>query len=149
MPEPSPRMNIIIGIFSYIPLIIYFFVAVLLTIIAVVSLYDAAQLIWNLDATKLLPVGSLSQNLLLTDGIVKVVNAILLTITIIVLFETVTVYFRTKHVPVRALLIAGLTGTIREILIINYSTGLDPLRLFATVGILAVLIAGVVLVKED
>jgi uncharacterized membrane protein (DUF373 family) len=138
MPEPSPRMNIIIGIFSYIPLIIYFFVAILLTIVAVVSLYDAALLIKNLDLT-----------LLLTDGIVKVVNAILLTITIIVLFETVTVYFRTKHVPVRALLIAGLTGTIREILIINYTPLSNPLLLFATVGILAALIAGVILVKED
>jgi uncharacterized membrane protein (DUF373 family) len=138
MPEPSPRMNIIIGIFSYIPLIIYFFVAILLTVVAVVSLIDAAILIQNLATTKLF-----------TDGIVKVVNAILLTITIIVLFETVTVYFRTKHVPVRALLIAGLTGTIREILIINYSTALNPLQLFATVGILAALIAGVVLIKED
>jgi uncharacterized membrane protein (DUF373 family) len=138
MPEPSPRMNIVIGIFSYIPLIIYFFVAILLTVVAVVSLIDAAILIQNLATTKLF-----------TDGIVKVVNAILLTITIIVLFETVTVYFRTKHVPVRALLIAGLTGTIREILIINYSTALNPLQLFATVGILAALIAGVVLIKED
>jgi uncharacterized membrane protein (DUF373 family) len=138
MPEPSPRMNIVIGIFSYIPLIIYFFVAILLTVVAVVSLIDAAILIKSLATTQLF-----------TEGIVKVVNAILLTITIIVLFETVTVYFRTKHVPVRALLIAGLTGTIREILIINYSTALNPLQLFATVGILAALIAGVVLIKED
>ena len=138
MPEPSPRMNIVIGIFSYIPLIIYFFVAILLTVVALVSLIDAAILIKSLATTQLF-----------TEGIVKVVNAILLTITIIVLFETVTVYFRTKHVPVRALLIAGLTGTIREILIINYSTALNPLQLFATVGILAALIAGVVLIKED
>jgi uncharacterized membrane protein (DUF373 family) len=138
MPEPSPRMNIIIGIFSYIPLIIYFFVAILLTVVALVSLIDAAILIQSLATTQLF-----------TEGIVKVVNAILLTITIIVLFETVTVYFKTKHVPVRALLIAGLTGTIREILIINYSTVLNPLQLFATVGILAALIAGVVLIKED
>jgi uncharacterized membrane protein (DUF373 family) len=145
MPEPSPRMNIIIGSFSYIPLIIYFFVAILLTIVAVVSLYDAAWLLY--EATQL--VRDLEYAKLLSDGIVKVVNAILLTITIIVLFETVTVYFRTKHVPVRALLIAGLTGTIREILIINYSTVLNPLQLFATVGILAALIAGVILIKEE
>ena len=137
MPEPSPRMNIIINIFSYIPLIIYFFVAILLTIVAVVSLYDAGLLIQNLIETQKF-----------VDGIVKVVNAILLTITIIVLFETVTVYFRTKHVPVRALLVAGLTGTIRQILIITYSP-VETMQIFATIGILAVLIAGVVLVKED
>jgi len=138
MPDLSPRMNIIIDFFSYIPLIIYFFVAILLTIVAVVSLYDAALLIQNLIHM---------QNF--ADGIVKVVNAILLTITIIVLFETVTVYFRTKHVPVKALLIAGLTGTIRQILIISYTPEVNTLQLFATIGILAVLIAGVVLVKED
>jgi uncharacterized membrane protein (DUF373 family) len=145
MPEPSPRMNIVIGVFSYIPLIIYFFVAILLTIVAVVSLYDAASLLYDIA----LRINSVENAKLLSEGIVKVVNAILLTITIIVLFETVTVYFRTKHVPVRALLIAGLTGTIREILIINYSTELNPLQLFATVGILAALIAGVILIKED
>ena len=47
------------------------------------------------------------------------ITALLLTITIIVLFETVTVYFKTKHVEVRALLIAGLTGMVRHILIFN------------------------------
>jgi uncharacterized membrane protein (DUF373 family) len=137
MPDPSPRMNIVINLFSYIPLVIYFFVAIMLTIVAVVSLYDAALLIEELIVT-----------MAFAEGIVQVVYAILLTITVIVLFETVTVYFRTKHVPVRALLVAGLTGTIRQILVVTYKT-VDPLQLFAIIGILAVLIAGVVLVKED
>jgi uncharacterized membrane protein (DUF373 family) len=130
-------MNVIITTFSYIPLVIYFCVAVLLTIVAVVSLYDAVLLIDILIET-----GNFA------SGIIQVVNAILLTITVIVLFETVTVYFKTKHVPVHALLVAGLTGTIRQVLLISYST-VDTLQLFATIGILAVLVAGVVLVKED
>jgi uncharacterized membrane protein (DUF373 family) len=138
MPETSPRMNIIINVFSYIPLIIYFCVAVLLTIVAVVSLYDVVKIMQTLLAS-----GNFA------NEIIQVVNGILLTITIIVLFETVTVYFRTKHVPVRALLVAGLTGTIREILVINYSSPINPVQLFGTIGILAVLIAGVVLVKEE
>lgn len=137
MPEPSPRMNIIINVFSFIPLIIYFCVAILLTIVAVASLWDCAILILKLVETQ-----DFAKNLY------PVITAILLTITIIVLFETVTVYFRTKHVPVRALLVAGLTGTIRQVLIINY-TPVETTQLAATIGIMAVLIAGVVLVKED
>lgn len=137
MPEPSPRMNIIINVFSFIPLIIYFCVAILLTIVAIASLWDCAILILKLVETQ-----DFAKNLY------PVITAILLTITIIVLFETVTVYFRTKHVPVRALLVAGLTGTIRQVLIINY-TPVETTQLAATIGIMAVLIAGVVLVKED
>ncbi len=137
MTEPSPRMNIIISLFSYIPLIIYFFVAIMLTIVAVASLWDCAMLIVKLIVTQ-----DYAKNLY------PVVTSILLTITIIVLFETVTVYFKTKHVPVRALLVAGLTGTIRQILIINY-TPVETTQLLATIGILAVLTAGVVLIKED
>jgi phosphate starvation-inducible membrane PsiE len=60
----------------------------------------------------------------------------------------VTVYFRTKHVEVRALLIAGLTGMVRHVLVYNVST-VDPLVLFGTVALLAVLIAGIVLVKPE
>ena len=136
MTEPSPRMNIIINVFSYIPLVIYFCVAILLTLVAIASLYDCVILVLNLPSAKIF-----------ATGVIGIIYAILLTITVIVLFETVTIYFRTKHVPVRALLVAGLTGTIRQILVISYST-VDTLQLFATIGILAVLIAGVVLVKE-
>jgi uncharacterized membrane protein (DUF373 family) len=148
MAEPSPQMNVIINIFSYIPLIIYFFVAILLTIVAIASLWDCAVLMGNLvtNSSAVTVVTTMTQGG--EPGIISVVYAILLTITVIVLFETVTVYFRTKHVPVRALLVAGLTGTIRQILVISYST-VNVLQLAATIGILAVLIAGVVLVKEE
>jgi uncharacterized membrane protein (DUF373 family) len=143
MAEPSPRMNVIISVFSYIPLIIYFCVAILLTVVAIASLWDCTVLMGNLITN------SSAVNVQSSEpGIIQVVYAILLTITVIVLFETVTVYFRTKHVPVRALLVAGLTGTIRQILVISYST-VNVLQLLATIGILAVLIAGVVLVKEE
>jgi hypothetical protein len=139
-------MNVIINIFSYIPLVIYFCVAILLTIIAIASLWDCAVLMANLVTIGGAAAGVTTQGG--EPGIISVVYAILLTITVIVLFETVTVYFRTKHVPVRALLVAGLTGTIRQILVISYST-VNVLQLVATIGILAVLIAGVVLVKEE
>jgi phosphate starvation-inducible membrane PsiE len=130
-------MDFLIAFFSLVPLILYTLVAILLTVIAVFSLWDAVQII--------------SQMIISLDfatKIIDVINAILLTITIIVLFETVTVYFKTKHVEVRALLIAGFTGMVRHVLVYNVST-VDPLVLFGTVSLLAVLIAGIILVKPE
>jgi uncharacterized membrane protein (DUF373 family) len=109
----------------------------MLTIIAVFSLYDSAIVIYQLIVPPSVPV-----------NLISVINALLLTITIIVLFETVTVYFRTKHVEVRALLIAGLTGMVRHILVYNME-GIDPMAMVATAGLLAVLIAGIVLVRPE
>jgi uncharacterized membrane protein (DUF373 family) len=112
-------------------------VAILLTIIAFFSVWDALQLIIQMIVSRDF-----------ANGLVSVIYALLLTITIIVLFETVTVYFRTKHVEVRALLIAGLTGIVRHVLVYNVAT-VDPAMLFGTVALLAVLIAGIVLVKPE
>ncbi|MDD1685553.1 phosphate-starvation-inducible PsiE family protein [Methanoregula sp.] len=130
-------MEHLIAFFSLVPMVLYTIVAILLTIIAAFSVWDALQLIAQMILTRDF-----------TNGLVNVIYALLLTITIIVLFETVTVYFKTKHVEVRALLIAGLTGMVRHVLIYNVST-VDPAVLFGTVALLAVLIAGIVLVKPE
>jgi len=58
------------------------------------------------------------------------------------------VYFRRKHVEVRALIFAGLTGIVRHVLVYNRE-GIDPMTMFATVALLAFLIAGLVLVKPE
>ena len=130
-------MELLISFFSLVPMVLYTIVAILLTIIAFFSVWDALQLIVQMI---------LSRDF--ANGLVSVIYALLLTITIIVLFETVTVYFRTKHVEVRALLIAGLTGIVRHVLVYNVAT-VDPAMLFGTVALLAVLIAGIVLVKPE
>lgn len=130
-------MEYLINFFSLVPMILYTIVAILLTVIAVFSVWDAVQLIMQMVIS-----------LDFTTKIIDVINAILLTITIIVLFETVTVYFKTKHVEVRALLIAGFTGMVRHVLVYNVST-VDPMVLFGTVLLLAVLIAGIILVKPE
>ena len=115
----------------------YIIVAALLTIIAVFSIYDAAQ-----QVVAMVVSGDFA------NGLLQVIYALLLTITIVVLFETVTIYFRTKRVDVRALLIAGLTGMVRHILVYNVTTT-DVPQMFATVALLAVLIAGIVLIKGE
>ena len=130
-------MDPIIRFFSFVPLVLYIIVAILLTIIALFSLYDSANLVMQLLTT--------AND---TINIISVINALLLTITIIVLFETVTVYFKTKHVEVRALLIAGLTGMVRHVLVYNVATT-DAMQMFATVAVLSVLIAGIVLIKPE
>ena len=130
-------MDLLIAFFSLVPVILYTIVAILLTIIAVFSVWDALQLIAQMI---------LSRDF--ANSLISVINALLLTITIIVLFETVTVYFRTKHIEVRAFLIAGLTGIVRHVLVYNIAT-VDPAMVFGTVALLAVLIAGIVLVKPE
>ena len=137
MAEHHSPVEYVIKIFSIVPMILYMIVAIMLTIIAFFSVYDAAQLIVQMINSRDF-----------ANGLVGVIYALLLTITIIVLFETVTVYFRTKHVEVRALLIAGLTGMVRHILVYNVGT-VDPAMVFGTVALLAVLIAGIVLVKPE
>lgn len=137
MEKNKSIMDFLIAFFSLVPLILYTLVAILLTVIAVFSLWDAVQIISQMIIS-----------LDFTTKIIDVINAILLTITIIVLFETVTVYFKTKHVEVRALLIAGFTGMVRHVLVYNVST-VDPMVLFGTVLLLAVLIAGIILVKPE
>ena len=137
MAEKQTITEFITSFFSLVPLVLYMIVAIMLTIIAVFSVWDSAVLIYQLLVPAVVPVDLISVN-----------NALLLTITIIVLFETVTVYFKTKHVEVRALLVAGLTGMVRHILVYNME-GIDPMTMFATVALLAVLIAGIVLVKPE
>ena len=99
VPVQQTGLEYIIRFFSLVPMAMYMIVAAMLTIIAFFSVYDAAQQIVSMITLHDF-----------ADGLLNVIYSLLLTITIIVLFETVTVYFRTKHVEVRALLIAGLTG---------------------------------------
>jgi len=137
MPENTSKTILITNFFSLVPLVLYTIVAIMLTIIAVFSVWDSAVLIYQLIVPPPIPV-----------NLTSVINALLLTITIIVLFETVTVYFKTKHVEVRALLVAGLTGMVRHVLVYNMD-GIDPMTMFGTVALLAVLIAGIVLIKPE
>ena len=142
MPETRSLMELVAKFFSLVPLVLYTVVAIMLTIIAIFSVYDAV--IFILQLLHLIPQP--------TDGtvvdIISVINALLLTITIIVLFETVSVYFKTKHVEVRALLVAGLTGTVRHVLVYNVAK-VDANVMFAVVALLAVLIVGIIYVKPE
>lgn len=131
------RANQIVNTFSMISISVYIGVAILLSIIAIFSL-----------AESFLGVIALLSSMQWEQGIVQVIYSILFTIIIIELFETVTVYIKTKRVPVRALLIVALTALIRHIIIINISDT-ELLHYLGLSVIMAVLIAGIYLLKED
>lgn len=138
MPEFSEeRANQLVNILSVIPIAIYIGVAVLLSIIAILSLL-----------VSFLEVITMLTTMQWEEGITQAIYSLLFTIIIIELFETVTVYLKTKKVPVRTFLIVALTALIRHLIVINIS----ETEIYNYLGIsvvMAVLIAGIYLIKED
>jgi uncharacterized membrane protein (DUF373 family) len=127
----------IIRVMTVVPVAIYIVVAFFLTIVAIMSLGITFIDIYHMINT---------QNY--GEGIIQVVYGILLTVIIIELFETVIVYLRTKRVPVRAILIAGLTAMIRHVIILNISET-KPEVLIGSAVMIAVLVGGAYLLRED
>ncbi|WP_286879214.1 phosphate-starvation-inducible PsiE family protein, partial [Methanoculleus sp. UBA413] len=77
---------------------IYLLIAVSLSLLAIISFYDVA-----LQMAALIHAGDMTQ------GVLQVLHALLLTIIIVEILETVTAYFRTSRVQVTPILIAGIT----------------------------------------
>jgi uncharacterized membrane protein (DUF373 family) len=127
----------VIRVMTAVPVLIYIVLALFLTIVALISLGITLFEIISLFIT---------QNW--DEGIIQVIYSILLTVIIIELFETVIVYLKTKRVPVRAILIAGLTAMIRHVIIFNISVA-QPIEIIGPAVMLAVLIAGVYLLREE
>lgn len=127
------------GIISFIartPTWLYIIVAGILIVAAILSLYEAGTLSMLLIRT---------QDFSLGKG---VLIALFHAITAIVLLETTIVFFRTAHLAVQTLLIAGLTESIRHVLVYDVMT-MDPMHIFALVSVIAVLIAGIVMTKNE
>ncbi len=119
--------------------VIYVLVAIVLLILAAVSLLDAitgfGMIITGLKET----------------GMMDALHAVLLTIIIIEIMETVTGYLRTKTIQIRPLLIAGITAMVRRLLFFDT----EPLSVLllgeivlAIVAVLVLTIAIIYLGKE-
>ncbi|WP_298665488.1 phosphate-starvation-inducible PsiE family protein [uncultured Methanofollis sp.] len=118
--------------------VIYLFIAIVLALLALVSFYDVA----------LQFVDILKADVPMTDSILTVLHALLVTIIIIEILETVTAYFRTNRLQVRPILIAGLTAMVRKVLVY----GLEPTDIIdvaGTVAVIAVLTIAVVLIGKE
>lgn len=137
IPDEAESIRFVVHVISDIQLAVYVVIAALFSIVAVVSLYDAVKEIIGLFSSTDLQV-----------GIVGVLEALLLSITVLTLLTTVTVYFQTRHFEPRPLLIAGLTSMIRHVIVSNVAVS-EPIQIFGTVAVLAVLIAGIVLTSQE
>jgi uncharacterized membrane protein (DUF373 family) len=116
---------------------IYFAIALVLALLAAISFADIAQGFLSLGGAAGL-----------TTGISNILRAVLLTIIIVEILETVIVYFRTNRVLVRPILIAGLTAMVRRILFYGVDV-IQPMDLIVDAVVIAVLTAAVVLVGKE
>jgi uncharacterized membrane protein (DUF373 family) len=129
--------NRVIAWMGTIPVLVYIIVALFLTIVAIISL-----------GMTFLTITAMFSSANWEIGIINVIYAILLTVIIVELFETVTVYLRTRRVPVRAILIAGLTALIRHVIVMNL-TEFDPVETTGLAILIAVFIGGIFLLRDD
>ena len=135
--EIDHTMQKMTGIISLLTKLIYFITAVVLSLLALVSFVVA-----GIQFLTLFGPGDLTTNLL------QVLHAILLTIIIVEILETVTAYFKTSRVLVRPILVAGLTATVRQVIIAGVGT-INPTDTLVIVAVIAVLTAAVVLVGKE
>lgn len=94
-----------VTVFEYAELVLYGAVAVLLVVIAIISILDE--------------VGSITAYLV-TEAPILGVQALLNTIIILELLTTVVGYMKTKSISLGLLLGAGLTAMIRKIITVGY-----------------------------
>ena len=125
------------GALSLVTRWIYLAIAIVLSLLALISLVDVVK--------GFIDIGS---SLTLTAGILNVLHAVLLTIIIIEILETVIVYFRTNRVLVRPILVAGLTAMVRRILFYGVEA-IQPMDLLVDAVVIAVLTAAVVLIGKE
>jgi uncharacterized membrane protein (DUF373 family) len=125
------------GILTLVTRWIYFAIAIVLALVALLSLVEVAR--------AFLSIGS---SLTLMAGILAILHSVLLTIIIVEILETVIVYFKTNRVLVRPILVAGLTAMVRRILFYGVES-IEPMDLFVDAVVIAVLTAAVVLVGKE
>lgn len=116
---------------------IYFAIAIVLALLALLSLVDVVK--------GFLKIGG---SLTLTASILSILHSVLLTIIIVEILETVIVYFRTNRVLVRPILIAGLTAMVRRILFYGVEM-IEPVDLLVDAVVIAVLTAAVVVIGKE
>ncbi len=105
------HVDTIISALSSVTMIIYLAIAIALSVLAILSFYDVALLTLHIFSADDM-----------TLGVLAVLHALLLTIIIIELLDTVTLYFKTNKLQVTPILIAGLTAMVRRIL----AFGVEP-----------------------
>jgi len=128
----TKTLNFLISAISNVTTVIYLAVAAVLTLLAILSLYDVAVLILGIFSTHDVP-----------GGILAVLHALLITIIIIEILETVTAYFRTSRLLITPILIAGLTAMVRRVLMFGVEQA-DINEMVITLAAIVVLTVAVI-----
>ncbi len=117
-------------------MVIYFGIAIFLAVLALFSFYRVGLKMLDL-------IGDPS----IYGGVLQVLNALLVTIIIVEILETVLAYFRTKSLRVRPILFAGLTAMVRHLLILGIEV-VDPVHTVLTLGGVVVMTAAIVFIDN-
>lgn len=131
------RADTAISAISGATLGIYLLIALSLSLLALVSFYDVA-----------LQVAALIRAEDMTQGVLQVLHALLLTLIIVEILETVTAYFRTNRVQVTPILIAGITAMVRRVLTFGVEP-VEPLDIGMTLAAILVLTAAIVFIGRQ
>ncbi|WP_292490968.1 phosphate-starvation-inducible PsiE family protein [Methanoculleus sp. 10] len=131
------RADTAISAISGATLGIYLLIALSLSLLALVSFYDVA-----------LQVAALIRAEDMTQGVLQVLHALLLTLIIVEILETVTAYFRTNRVQVTPILIAGITAMVRRVLTFGVEP-VEPLDIGMTLAAILVLTVAIVFIGRQ
>jgi len=135
-PSKKPT-DTVISTISWMTLGIYLLIAASLSFLAILSFYDVIlQVIALIHADDM------------TQGVLQVLHALLLTLIIVEILETVTVYFRTNRVQVTPILIAGITAMVRRVLTFGVES-VAPLDIGMTLAAILVLTIAIVYIGRQ
>jgi uncharacterized membrane protein (DUF373 family) len=127
----------VIAALSNVTLGIYLLIAISLSLLAFISFYDVA-----LQMASILSFGDMTQ------GVLQVLHALLLTIIIVEVLETVTGYFRTNRVMITPILVAGLTAMVRRVLTFGVEH-VEPIEIGLTLAAILVLTVAIVYIGRQ
>ena len=138
MTPSKNRIDTVTSALSGVTMGIYLLIAVSLSLLAIVSFYDV-----------IIQMVALVHTADVTQGVLQALHALLLTIIIVEILETVTVYFRTYRVQVTPILIAGITAMVRRVLTFGVEH-LDPVDIGMTLAAILILtIAAVYIGRQE
>ena len=137
MERESPKLLSIASGIAWLTVGVYLVIAVVLSFLAVISFYDV-----------FLEMSRVFEWMDVTSGILQVLHALLVTIIILELLETVTVYLTKQRIFIRPLVVAGLTAMIRRVLVFGVEPS-APMDIFATAVVIAVLTFAVVYIGKE
>ncbi|NMC88689.1 MAG: phosphate-starvation-inducible PsiE family protein [Methanomicrobiales archaeon] len=137
MTPSKNRIDTVTSALSGVTMGIYLLIAVSLSLLAIVSFYDV-----------IIQMVALVHTADVTQGVLQALHALLLTIIIVEILETVTAYFRTSRVQVTPILIAGITAMVRRVLTYGVEH-LSPIDIGMTLAAILVLTIATVYISRQ